>query len=74
MFLKSALTFFVLAALSVNALTVPVARSPGPEPESEFPPTFSIISYHDLTWFPFNSPRARGLDAQARSLIRAVLA
>jgi len=37
MFLKTALTFLVVGVLSVNALTVPVARSPAPEPERELP-------------------------------------
>ena len=48
-FLKAALTFLLLGALSVNALNVPAARSPAPEPECEFPRLFSITSYHDLT-------------------------
>ena len=37
MFPKTVLTFLVIGALSVNALTVPIARSPAPEPECEFP-------------------------------------
>jgi len=49
MFSKAALTFLVVGALSVNALTIPVARSPAPEPECEFPQSFPITSYHDLT-------------------------
>ena len=36
MFSKAALTFLVVGALSVNALSVPVARSPAPGPECEF--------------------------------------
>jgi len=72
MFLKTVLTFLAIGALSVNALTAPVARSPTPEPECEFPRSFSITSYHDLTLVLFNSPRTRGLDAQARPFIRAV--
>jgi len=70
MFSKATLTFLVIGVLSVNALTIPVARSPAPEPECKFPRSFSITSYHDLTLFFFNSPRTRGLDAQARSFIR----
>ena len=74
MFPNAALAFLVLGALSVNAFSVPVARSPIPEPECGSPQSFSIISYHDLTLVSLNSPRTRGLVAQARSLIRAVLA
>ena len=59
MFLKTALTFLAVGALSVSALTVPVARSPAPEPECEFLRSFS---YLDLTLASFNSPRARGQD------------
>ena len=40
MFLKTALTFLLVGVLSVNALTVPVARSPAPEPACEFPRPF----------------------------------
>ena len=65
MFPKAAFTFLAIGALSVNALTIPVARSPAPEPEREFPRSFLITSYHDLTLPSFNSPRTRGLDAQA---------
>jgi len=72
MFLKAALAFLAVGVLSVNALTVPVARSPAPEPECEFPQLFSIAPYHDLTLVSFNSPRTRGLDAQARSFVRPV--
>ena len=36
MFSKATLTFLVVGALSVNALSVPVARSPAPGPECEF--------------------------------------
>ena len=74
MFLKAALTFLAIGALSVNALSIPVARSPAPEPDCEFPRSFSITSYHDLTLVSFSSPRTRGLDAQARYFIRPVLA
>jgi len=73
MFLKATLTFLAVGALSVNALAVPVARSPALEPEGEFPRLFSITSYHDLTLVSFNSPRTRALDAQARSFIRPIL-
>jgi len=52
MFPKTALTFLVVGALSVNALTVLVARSPAPEPDCEFPPSFPITSYSDLTIVP----------------------
>ena len=37
MLFKAALTLLAVGALSVSALTVPVARSPVPEPECEFP-------------------------------------
>ena len=37
MFPKAILTYLVLGALSVNALSVPVAREPAPEPECKFP-------------------------------------
>ena len=60
MFLKAALTFLAVGALSVNALTAPVARSPAPEPECEFPWSFSATSYYDLTLVSFNSSRTRG--------------
>lgn len=52
---KAALTFLVVGVLSVSALTVPVARSPGPEPECEPPLRLSTITYHGLTFTPFNS-------------------
>ena len=48
MFSKAALTFLVAGALSVNALSAPVPRSPAPEPGCEFPRSFAITSYHDL--------------------------
>jgi len=73
MFLKAALTFLAVGALSVNALTAPVARSLAPEPECESPRPFSITSYQDLTLASFNSSRTQGLDAQARSFIRPAL-
>ena len=73
MFLSTALTFLAVGALSANALTVPVARSPAPEPECEFPRSSSITSYHDLTFVSFSRPSTRGLDAQARPFIRPVL-
>jgi len=65
MFLKTVLTFLAVGALFVNAMTVPVARSPAPEPECELPQLFPITSYHDLTLISFNDSRARGRDAQA---------
>ena len=49
MFIKTALTFLAVGALSVNALTAPVARSPSPDPECKFPRSFPIPSYHALT-------------------------
>ena len=52
MFHKTALTFLVVGALSVNALTVLVTRSPAPEPDCEFPPSFPITSYSDPTIVP----------------------
>ena len=55
MFIKAALAFLAIGALSANALTVPVARSPAPEPDCESPRSFSITSYHDLTLDPFTA-------------------
>jgi len=49
MIFKTVLTFLAVGALSVNALTVPVARSPAPEPECEFSRSFSTTSYRNLT-------------------------
>jgi len=46
MFSKAVLIFLAIGALSVNALTAPVARSPALELESEFPRSFSITRYH----------------------------
>ena len=40
MFPKASLTLLAIGALYVNALTVPVARSPAPEPDCEFPDRF----------------------------------
>ena len=57
MFSKATLTTLVLGALYVNALAVPVAREPAPEPECEFPRSFPTISYHGLTFVSSNSPR-----------------
>ena len=51
MSLKATLTFLAIGALTVNALTVPVVRSPAPEPECEFLRLF-ITSYHDPTRSP----------------------
>ena len=63
MFLKAVLTFLVAGALSINALIIPVARSPAPELECEYCWLFSIAPYHDPTLISFNSPRTRGQDA-----------
>jgi len=60
MFSKIVLTALLIGAFSVNALTVPVARSPVPEPECESRRLFSAISNHGLTFVPFNSPTTRG--------------
>ena len=43
MFSKTALIFLALGALSVSAMTVPVAREPVPEPECEFPRSFPYL-------------------------------
>jgi len=56
MFLKAALTFLVVGALSVNAFSIPGFKSPAPK--REFRPSFSITTYHDLTLASFNSHRA----------------
>ena len=70
MFPKAVLTTLFIGALSVNALTVPVARSPAPEPECEFPRSFSTTSYHDLT----SSPSiAQELEARILPMIGAGL-
>ena len=53
MFSKLTLISLVFCALSVNALTIPVARSPSPEPQGGFPRSFSMISYHDLIFVSF---------------------
>jgi len=56
MFSKAVLIFLAIGALSVNALTAPVARSPVPEPaQGEFPRSFFITRYHNLTLASFNS-------------------
>jgi len=80
MFSKIVLTALLIGAISVNALTAPVARSPVPEPECESRRLFSAISNHGLTFVPFNSPTTRGpgppqsllgrnLDLEARSTV-----
>ena len=74
MFLKATLTFLAVGALSVNALTVPVARSPAPEPECELTRSFTVISYNDLTLISFNSPGTRSQDPPRGRSIRPVLA
>ena len=60
MFSKAVLIFLAIGALSVNALTIPVARSPPPVLEGEFRRSFSITRYHNLTLASFNSSRTRG--------------
>ena len=60
MFSKTSLTVLALGALYVNALTVPVARGPAPEPECESPRLSLTISYHDLILVSLNSPRPHG--------------
>ena len=57
MFSKATLISLVVGALYVNALAVPVARSPIPESECKFPGSFHAILYHRLT-FAY-SPRTR---------------
>ena len=49
MFFKPTLISIILGALCVNALSVPVAREPAPEPECESPRLFPAISHRDLT-------------------------
>ena len=56
--LLKAVLITVIGGLSVNALTVPVARAP--EPESELPRLFSAVYYHNLTSIPFDSFGAMG--------------
>jgi len=58
MFCKTVLISLAIGAISVNALAVPVAREPAPEPECESPRLFSTVPYHDLTSVSFNSPAA----------------
>ena len=54
MFSKVALISLIIGALSVNALVLPVARSPAPEPKCELPLSFSVTSDRDLTFVPFD--------------------
>jgi len=54
MFSKAVFIFLAIGALSVNALATPVARSPVPEPACEFPGSFSITRYHNLTLVSFS--------------------
>jgi len=49
MFPKAILIFLAIGALSVNALTTPVARSPAPELERELLRSSSTVSHYDLT-------------------------
>jgi len=60
MFSKVTLVFIAIGALSVNALVVPVARSPVPESECESPRSFSTIPYRDLTFVGLEKVFARG--------------
>ena len=60
MLFKTVLTSFLIGAISVNALAIPVPRSPVPEPECESPRLFSTISYRDLTFVQTNSSTTRG--------------
>ena len=60
MFFKVILTFLAVGALSVNALSIPVARSPAPEPDCEFPRWSLAVSCPDLISGFFNSPRCNG--------------
>jgi len=62
MFPKAALTLLAVGTLSVNALSVPVARSPAPEPECKLPRLFSTISHHTLTFTSSDSRTSRGPD------------
>ena len=60
MFSKAVFIFLAIGALSVNALTAPVARSPATTTttttvDGEFPQSFSITRYHNLTLDSFNS-------------------
>jgi len=60
MFSKLTLISLVVGALSVNALVVPVARSPSPEPQGESPLSSSTIFYRGLI-FPPSQPVSGGL-------------
>ena len=53
MFSKIAPISLLLSALYVNALSIPVAREPAPEPECEFPRSFLTTCHHDLTLVSF---------------------
>ena len=57
MFSKVALISLAVGVLSINALVIPVPRSPAPEPEREFSRSFSrpYPSYHDLIFVFSNS-------------------
>ena len=57
MFLKVIFTFLAVGALSVSALTIPVARSPAPEPDCEFPRWSLTAPCHDLTSGIFNQSK-----------------
>ena len=59
MFLKAVLTFLTAGALSINALSSPVAREPEREFPRSFPTTYCYIFYHDLTSLLVH-PRCRG--------------
>lgn len=54
MFSKFTLISLVVGALSVNALTIPVARSPSPEPQGKFPQSSSDVR-HNLIFASFTS-------------------
>ena len=55
MFSKTALAFLALGILCVNALAVPVAREPSPEPERKFPDRF--IPYHIISRSDLDLPQ-----------------
>ena len=55
MFSKLTLISLVVGALSVNALVVPVARSPSPEPQGESPLSSSTIFYRGLIFPSFTA-------------------
>jgi len=60
MFPKAALTFLAIGALYVNALAVPVARSPAPEPDCGFSRSFSTTFHRDSDLYLLQQLRRNG--------------